>query len=94
MKEVLKLAVSEHGLVLKSPEPVVLFKNFGESALEFEVHFWIHMQRLMDKKTLESDIRFRIESLCREAGLAMSRPQRAVHLSTSMPIVVRRASAQ
>ena len=74
VKEVLKLAVSEHGLVLKSPEPVVLFKNFGENALEFEVHFWIHMQRLMDKKTLESDIRFRIESLCREAGLAIVPP--------------------
>jgi small-conductance mechanosensitive channel len=94
VKEVLKLAVSEHGLVLKSPEPVVLFKNFGESALEFEVHFWIHMQRLMDKKTLESDIRFRIETLCREAGLAMSLPQRDVHLSTSSPIEVRLASAQ
>jgi small-conductance mechanosensitive channel len=52
------------------------------------------MQRLMDKKTLESDIRFRIESLCREAGLMIAFPQRDVHLSTGSPIEVRLAPAE
>jgi small-conductance mechanosensitive channel len=89
IKEILRRAVAEHGRVLETPEPVVLFKDFGDSALEFEVHFWIHMQKLMDKRALESDIRFRIESLCREAGLLIAFPQRDVHLTATAPLPVR-----
>ena len=29
-------AAENHGRVLKTPEPVILFTNFGDSALEFE----------------------------------------------------------
>jgi len=89
VKDILKLAAAEHGRVLKSPEPIVLFKNFGDNSLEFEVHFWIHMKKFMDRNILESDIRFRIDSLCREADIVIAFPQRDVHLDSLSPLQVR-----
>ena len=89
VKDLLKRAAAEHGLVLEKPEPLVLFANFGESSLDFEVHFWIHMKKLMDRRQLESDIRFRIDHLCRDAGITIAFPQRDVHLDADGPLEVR-----
>lgn len=89
VKEVLRKAAENHGRVLESPEPVVLFTNFGDNSLEFEVHFWIRMRSLMDRRLVESDLRFMIDSLCREAGIAIAFPQRDVHLDTLRPLDVR-----
>lgn len=82
-------AASEHGKVLKSPEPVVLFTDFGDNALVFEVHFWIHMRSQFERLTIESDLRFRIDGMCREAGVGIAFPQRDIHLDTVKPLEVR-----
>lgn len=89
VRELLRRAVAEHGRILNAPEPLVLFTSFGDSSLEFEVHFWIHMRSLMDRRLVESDVRFRIDSLCREAGIVIAFPQRDVHLDSSRPLEVR-----
>lgn len=85
----LKRAAVEHGRVLKTPEPIVLFEDFGDDALIFEVHFWIQMRRVMDRRTIESDVRFMIDGLLSEAGVVIAFPQRDVHLDTSRPLEVR-----
>lgn len=85
---VIRHAVEEHGKVLAKPEPIILLSDFGDSALIFEVHFWIRMRRLMDRRIIESDIRFRIDSLFREASIVIAFPQRDVHLDTKQPIEV------
>jgi potassium-dependent mechanosensitive channel len=36
-----------------------------------------------------TEIRLRIDRLCREAGIEMAFPQRDIHLHTSQPISVR-----
>ncbi|HSR51876.1 MAG TPA: mechanosensitive ion channel domain-containing protein [Acidobacteriota bacterium] len=82
-------AVSEHGKVLKTPHPILLFSDFGDNALIFEVHFWLRMRRLMDSKTVQSDLRHRIDHLFREAGITIAFPQRDVHLDSLSPIEVR-----
>ena len=66
--------------VIKNPEPFVLFNDFGDNALIFEVHFWLSMVRLIERRVLESDIRFRIDELFREAGIVIAFPQRDVHM--------------
>jgi len=88
----LQKVVDEHGKVLKKPEPIILFSDFGDNALLFEVHFWIRMRRLMDRRIVESDIRHRVDGMFREAGIVIAFPQRDVHLDTARPleIVVRR----
>lgn len=82
-------AVEEHGRTLKSPAPVVLFTEFGDNSLNFEVHFWIVMRRLMDRRIIESDIRYLIDGMFREAGIVIAFPQRDVHLDVGRPLDVR-----
>lgn len=85
----LRQAVRQHGKVLPSPEPLVLFDSFGDNALVFEVHFWIRIHSSFEERVIDSDIRFTIEHLFREAGLVMAFPQRDVHIDAAAPIPVR-----
>jgi len=82
-------AAEERGKVLKDPEPFVLFTDFWENALLFELYVWIGIQQLMDRRVIESDLRFIIDELFREAGIVIAFPQRDVHLDTSKPLDLR-----
>jgi small-conductance mechanosensitive channel len=85
----LKQAASDHGLVLRSPEPFVLFKDFGANSLLFELNFWMTVNRPLDRLRMESDLRYRIDSLFNEAGIVIALPQRDIHLDTMRPIDIR-----
>ncbi|TWU27466.1 mechanosensitive ion channel domain-containing protein [Bythopirellula polymerisocia] len=87
--EVLDSTIRNHSKVITEPAPIVLFKNFGDSALEFEVHFWIHMQRMMEAARVQSDIRVAIDDRFREEGIVIAFPQTDVHLDLQKPIEVR-----
>ncbi|MGE0679500.1 MAG: mechanosensitive ion channel domain-containing protein [Candidatus Binatia bacterium] len=82
-------AIEEHEKILKVPEPIVLFTEFGDNSLNFEAHFWIRMKRLMDRRRVESDLRYRIDDLFRAADIVIAFPQRDVHLDTVKPLDVR-----
>ncbi len=82
-------AVTEHGQVLPKPEPIVLFTDFADNSLNFEVHFWIKMRTVMERLRIESDVRYMIDQSFREAGLVIAFPQRDVHLDTAAPLEVR-----
>ncbi|MGE3180197.1 MAG: mechanosensitive ion channel domain-containing protein [Phycisphaerae bacterium] len=86
--KLLRKAVEEHGKVLETPAPIILFSEFGDNSLNFEVHFWVKMRRFMDRRIIESDIRFRVDSLFREAGITIAFPQRDIHLDTLSPLQV------
>jgi potassium efflux system protein len=79
----------EHKKVRKAPKPFVLFNDFGDNALIFDLYFWISMNRIMDRRVIESDIRFRIDELFREAGIVIAFPQRDVHLDVPKPLEFR-----
>lgn len=85
----MRQAVDEQGKILRTPEPVVFFADFGDSALVFEVHFWIRMRTLMERRIIESELRYRIDELFREAGITIAFPQRDVHLDAARPLEVR-----
>jgi len=57
-------SVSEQRGVLKTPKSFVLFDDFGESALQFSVLFFISDSFSVPK--IKSEIRFRIDQLFRE----------------------------
>jgi len=84
----LRRAAAETGRVARDPPPVILFKNFGDSALVFEVHFWIRMRTMMDRLQIESAVRYRIDQLFRDANITIAFPQQDVHLDTSSPLMV------
>lgn len=81
--------VRQHDTILKAPEPVILFTDFGDSALMFEAFFWIEVTATTDPRVACSDIRFRIDEVFREAGIVIAFPQRDVHLDVSQPLPVR-----
>ncbi len=89
VKRLLLQAVAEDWQILKTPEPFVLFTDFGDNALIFEVHFWIHVNKIIERRLIESAIRFRVDELFREAGIVIAFPQRDVHLDTARPLDVR-----
>ncbi len=86
--QLLRRAVVETGRVAKDPPPIILFKNFGDSSLVFEIHFWIRMRRMMDQLQIESAVRYRIDQLFREEGIVIAFPQHDVHLDTSTPLAI------
>lgn len=81
--------LAEHGKILKQPAPVVLFIEFGDNALHFRAYFWLQMREMMDRRRVESDVRYRIDHLFRDAGIVIAFPQRDVHLDTTAPLDVR-----
>jgi potassium efflux system protein len=86
----LEKAVEEHDLILKKPVPIIIFKEFGDNALVFEVYFWIRLGKgRMVKAQIESNIRFLIEKHLREADIVVAFPQRDVHLDSSRPLEMR-----
>jgi potassium efflux system protein len=85
---VLKRALTEHPEVLRDPAPAVYFDAFGESALIFHVYYWIALDR-SNPLQVGSDIRLRIDALCREAGLAIPVPQSDLRLHSAEPLSVR-----
>ena len=82
-------AVRGEAKVLRFPEPFIIFNDFGDNALIFQVHFWISIIRIIDRRLLESNIRFRIDDLFREAGIVIAFPQRDIHLDSQTPIEFR-----
>ena len=89
VERLLLKAVAEEERVLKEPEPFVLFTDFGDNALIFDVHFWINIRRIIERRLIESSVRFRIDELFREASIVIAFPQRDVHLDTQRPLELR-----
>jgi small-conductance mechanosensitive channel len=82
-----------HPEILQDPKPVVIFQEFGDSALVFEVYFWVEMAQMMELRRVRSDVRFSIDELFREADITIAFPQRDVHLDSAQPVEVRLVGA-
>ena len=79
--ELINQAAKEHPDVLKDPEPSVLFEDFGESALIFDLHVWVHASAERSLRKIRSDIRYKIDDLFRENEIIIAFPQRDIHLN-------------
>lgn len=77
VRELLLNVAREHSMVLKKPAPVVLFNDFGESSLDFELLFSIN--KSFESNIVKSDIRFAIDKAFRENNIQIPFPQRVVH---------------
>ena len=80
-------AAKEHPDVLETPPVLVIFDNFGDSSLEFELNVWLHSTAERGLRLIRSDLRFRIDELFREHGIVIAFPQRDVHLDGQLRIV-------
>lgn len=78
VKKILLEAANSHDMVLKHPAPLVLFDNFGDSALEFRLIFTLNDSFI--GVIPKSDIRFEINRLFRENNISIPFPQRDIHI--------------
>lgn len=64
--------------VLKEPEPVVVFTEFGDSSLNFDLRLFV--SGLMNYRRLKHELNTKIDDLFREHGIEIAFPQRDLHL--------------
>jgi small-conductance mechanosensitive channel len=80
-------AVNEQEAVLSDPASLVLFEDFGDSALIFEAYFWIDTSRDKDLRVVRSNIRFRIDELFEKHNIVIAFPQRDIHVDGKLQLV-------
>jgi len=76
-------AATKHEYVLTKPEPVVLFKAFGDSSLDFELQFWV-MQENNGVK-IKSEVALAVMQLLDDAGIEIPFPQRDLRVRSIDP---------
>ncbi|MXO72821.1 mechanosensitive ion channel family protein [Alteraurantiacibacter buctensis] len=82
VEELLLRATDEVPRVLASPAPRVLLMGFGESAVNFEIRFWISDPE-EGMSNIRSDVLKRVWHLFKEHGIEIPFPQRDFHLKDS-----------
>ena len=88
VEKLLFQAVEEQEDALKVPKPIVVFEDFGDNALIFDLFFWCRASGERELRLIRSDVRFRIDKLFGEHGIVIAFPQRDVHLYPQGPIEV------
>ena len=83
VRRLLLQAASTNDDVLSSPEPTVVFTDFGESSLDFKLVFT--MNDSFKAQFPKSDIRFEIDRLFRENNVTIPFPQRDIHIIENKP---------
>ena len=94
VRELIEEAVVAQPEVNKEPAPSVVFDDFGDNALIFEVYFWCNVGGEKMLREIRSEIRFRIDALFADAGITIAFPQRDMHLDSLAPIEVRMVERQ
>jgi MscS family membrane protein len=78
VEELLAKVARENALVADEPVPLVRFRAFGESGLEFDLLFWIHQSK--DKEKAIHQVNRAILAEFNRAGIVFAIPQRDVFL--------------
>jgi small-conductance mechanosensitive channel len=89
VEELIRRVIDEDDQVLQVPQPIVIFEDFGDNALIFDVYFWVQARSPMEVRMVQSRVRFRIDDLFRQHELVIAFPQRDVHIDSSAPLEVR-----
>jgi len=66
--------------ILKSPSPYVLFSDFGDSSLNFELYCWT--SDFASWTEIRSDIRLAIDKAFRDRKIEIPFPQRDLHIKS------------
>ena len=85
--ELIKQATTEQEAVLKEPVPSVVFEDFGDSALIFDVYFWVNATAERNLRVIRSDIRFRISELFDANEIVIAYPQQDVHIDGNIKLI-------
>lgn len=77
VRKILIGVAEKHQQIKNQPRPVVLFSDFADSSLNFELYFFTDNPLYSPK--IKSDLRFMIDKAFRENNISIPFPQRDVH---------------
>ena len=83
LQRLLLEAAEEHPKALRDPSPVVLFTEFGDSSLNFELGVWTQ-EMTAPPIHFTSEMNFIIEQKLRENDIEIPFPQRDLHVRSSL----------
>lgn len=72
--------VTAHDGILETPVPEVILEDLGDSALVFDVYFWVDLGGEMSARAIRSDVRREILNRFNAEGIKIPFPQRDIHL--------------
>ncbi len=90
--EILKILsdiASENNDVLKDPPPQVLFSDFGDSSLNFQLRFWVSYEIGLQVK---SDVSIAVYNKFKELGIEIPFPQQDIYIK-DMPVQLKKTTA-
>ncbi|MCB0333565.1 MAG: mechanosensitive ion channel, partial [Bdellovibrionales bacterium] len=79
--EILKKSIEGLPFILEYPKVSVLFKEFGDSSLNFEARGWI--RNVQKRPTYESEMMVAVSKALSENGIEIPFPQRDLHIVSS-----------
>lgn len=82
VKQVLLEVAAQHNLLRKYPQPQVLFRDFGDSSLDFVLR--VFLKNIDDRHRVGSDLRFAMDKSFRENNITIPFPQRDLHIKESV----------
>ena len=87
LQRLLLEAAAEHPKALRDPSPVVLFTEFGDSSLNFELGVWTQ-EMTATPIHFTSEMNFIIDQKLRENDIEIPFPQRDLHVRSGLPAAV------
>ncbi len=76
--QTLLAVASENPLVVRDPKPMVVFSNFGDSTLNFELR--VHIPNREVYPQVQHQLHMQIDKAFREANIEIAFPQQEIHL--------------
>jgi small-conductance mechanosensitive channel len=89
VEKVIQEIIQREPGVLPLPEPFILFENFNDSTLDFQVHFWCDHTWDKTLAQIRSSVRFKIDQSFKEHHIQMAFPQRDMNFKMNRPIEVK-----
>ncbi len=83
LKEAVIEIAKSHPMILKTPEPFLLFDDYGDSALMFQLFF--SMNKSFEANIVKSDLRFKIFERLKALNIEIPFPQRVVTFKNNIP---------
>jgi small-conductance mechanosensitive channel len=92
IEKLLLEVANENPNVLKNPGPAVVFKEFGENALNFELRVWAG-DMAHRPGSLESQLNFAIWDRFKQQGIELPFPQRDLHIKEPVRVELKTSQA-
>lgn len=86
VRDLIEEATKAEEAVLAEPAPLVIFEDFGDNALIFDVYYWIEAGADRDLRKIRSNIRFRINAFFRDNNIVIAFPQRDIHVDGKLQL--------